>query len=69
MPNSSGASTIITLTGSTAAADNNITLTASDLPVNQFGYFLTSQTQSFIANPTFAQLFNAVCLIDLFRFR
>jgi hypothetical protein len=33
------------------AADNDLTLTASQLPVNKFGYFLTSQTQAFVQQP------------------
>jgi hypothetical protein len=32
-------------------ADNNVTLVASALPANKFGYFLVSATQGFIANP------------------
>ena len=49
--NSSGASGVITATGATAVAANDVTLVASSLPANSFGFFLTSQTQSFIANP------------------
>ncbi len=38
-------------TGSELAFANDVTLNASMLPTNQFGYFLTSQTSGFIANP------------------
>jgi hypothetical protein len=42
-------------TGSEQTAANDVTLGASMLPTNQFGYFLTSQTAGFIANPGGAQ--------------
>jgi hypothetical protein len=51
VPNSTTNSGVITATGSALATDNNVTLTASDLPANQFGYFLTSMTQGFVPNP------------------
>jgi hypothetical protein len=50
-PNSSGLEASILATGSTTAADNDVTLQAVNLPINQFGYFLTSQTPYFLANP------------------
>jgi hypothetical protein len=53
--NSSGFPAIMGATGSEQAAANNVTLGASMLPTNQFGYFLTSQTAGFIANPGGAQ--------------
>jgi hypothetical protein len=37
--------------GSIIATDNDLTLTATQLPQNQFGYFLASETQAFIQNP------------------
>jgi len=46
--NSSGASGSITATGSLDPTDNNLTVTASSLPNNQFGIFVTSMTQGFI---------------------
>jgi len=49
--NTSGASATIIATGSTVAANNNVTLTASSMPLNQFGFFLTSMTQGNVANP------------------
>ena len=55
VPNSSGFPAIMGATGSEQAAANNVTLGASMLPTNQFGYFLTSQTAGFIANPGGAQ--------------
>ncbi len=51
VPNSSGQSAIVTGQGSATVADNNVTLVASALPANKFGYFLVSATQGFIANP------------------
>ena len=37
--------------GSPVASDNNLTLRAVDLPQNQFGIFITSQTAGFIPTP------------------
>jgi hypothetical protein len=31
--------------------DNDVSLAASSLPLNAFGFFLTSRTQGFVANP------------------
>jgi hypothetical protein len=50
-PNSTGATGAIRATGSTSAAANDVTLQAGGLPNNAFGFFLTSLTQGFIANP------------------
>jgi len=49
--NSSGLPGIITAYGSSAVAARYITLVASQLPTDEFGYFLNSQTQGFVANP------------------
>ena len=49
--NSSGQSAVISATGFTIVAANNLTLTVSQLPLNQFGYFLNSDTQGFIPFP------------------
>ena len=46
--NSTGQSAQITATGSVVTQANNLTLTASQLPQQQFGYFLNSQTQGFV---------------------
>ena len=46
--NSSGLPGAICATGSTLVADNDLTLVAANLPTNQFGYFLNSQTQRFV---------------------
>ncbi len=51
VPNSTGNSGEITATGSAVALDNNVTLTASNLPNNAFGYFLTSRTQGVVPQP------------------
>lgn len=45
--NSTGQIGEMSATGSTVAADNNLTLTASNLPANQFGIFVTSMQQGF----------------------
>ncbi|MEM8710919.1 MAG: hypothetical protein AAGG01_08205 [Planctomycetota bacterium] len=50
-PNSTGMIGRISASGSDAVADNNLTLNASDLPNNVFGFFLVSQTQADVANP------------------
>jgi hypothetical protein len=51
VPNSTGASSTITATGLTLASANDVTLHASSLPNNSFGYFLTSRTQGLVMNP------------------
>jgi len=49
--NSTGQPGVISGTGSEVVADNDVTLHATQLPNNQFGYFLTSQTTGFVMNP------------------
>ena len=46
--NSTGATGVITATGSDVVADNTLTLTASNLPQLQFGLFVTSPNQASI---------------------
>ncbi len=53
--NSSGAPGVMSVAGSNIATDNNITLRASSLPVNSFGFFITSQTQGFVSMPNGSQ--------------
>jgi len=55
VPNTSGQSALLTAVGSSAIALNNVRLMASNLPPNQFGFFVTSLTQGFIANPAGSQ--------------
>ncbi len=50
-PNSTTATSALIATGSTTALDNDIELTANDLPLNAFGFFITSLDQDFVANP------------------
>lgn len=49
--NSSGMSGVISGFGSSSVADNDVELTGSQLPVNQFTMFVVSQTQGFINPP------------------
>jgi len=49
--NSTGLPARISGSGSEVAADNDVTLFAGDLPPQQFGYFLASQTQDFVTAP------------------
>ncbi|MCP3914492.1 MAG: hypothetical protein GY711_02920 [bacterium] len=49
--NSTGNPAVLTAYGSPYANQNFLELTASDLPQNQFGYFLASLTTGFVANP------------------
>ena len=51
VPNSTGSIALISATGSTDVALNDVTLSVSSLPLNQFGLFVTSQTQAFAPNP------------------
>ena len=49
--NSTGSIALISATGSTDVTLNDVTLNCDALPLNAFGYFITSQTQGFNANP------------------
>jgi len=49
--NTTGSPAAITATGSAVAANNNVTLTCSGMPANQFGFFVTSTTQIMLPNP------------------
>jgi hypothetical protein len=53
--NSTGQTGRIGGSGSASVASNNLTLTADRLPNNAFGFFLTSTTQAFVANPAGSQ--------------
>lgn len=50
-PNSTGLAGRIYAEGSSVAADNDLALTAFQLPALSFGFFITSRTQGFVANP------------------
>ncbi|QDV05238.1 hypothetical protein Poly30_07340 [Planctomycetes bacterium Poly30] len=49
--NSTGASGMMSADGSSLVSDNDVTLIADSLPNFSFGFFITSRTQGFIANP------------------
>lgn len=49
--NSSGSPASIIAAGSPVVASNDVTLSTSNMPVNAFGFFITSQTQGFAGNP------------------
>jgi hypothetical protein len=49
--NSTGTSGMLIGVGSPILANNNVTLQASSLPMNSFGFFLTSRAQGFIVMP------------------
>ena len=49
--NSSGAPAMMSALGSTDVGDNNVTLEASNLPINVFGFMVTSLDQGFFPNP------------------
>jgi len=49
--NSTGVTGAMSAAGSAVAASNALTLTASRLPNNAFGFFLTSRSQGFVQNP------------------
>jgi len=51
VPNSAGTSGRCRAFGSNVVANNDVTLEASQLPPNVFGFFLASRTQGFVANP------------------
>ena len=49
--NSSGAAASMSAQGSVRVADNSLTITASNMPSNAFGVFLTSSSQGFVQMP------------------
>ncbi|MDA1266550.1 MAG: hypothetical protein O2816_15830 [Planctomycetota bacterium] len=53
--NSTGAAAELVAFGQLAVASNDVTLLATSLPANQFGYFLTSTTQAFVPFPGSSQ--------------
>lgn len=50
-PNSTGQPGLMNATGSSFAIAQNVTLRAEQLPVDQFGFFLTSMSQGFVSQP------------------
>ena len=67
-PNSTGQLGTLAASGSAVASDNNFTLVASNLPDGQFGFFVASRTQGFIANPNSSQ--GNLCMLgNIARFR
>jgi len=50
-PNSTTATTQLNIQGDRTGALNNCVLTATSLPLNSFGYFITSRTPGFTPNP------------------
>ena len=50
-PNSTDAPSSISASGTATVSQNSLSLVAEDLPLNAFGFFLTSQSQGFVANP------------------
>ena len=51
VPNSTGQAAEIRAAGSDTASDNDVYLTASQMPTYRIGYFINGPTQGFIANP------------------
>ena len=54
-PNSTGQPATISASGSPVAVFNYVFLRATELPPNQFGYFLNSRMQGLVANPPGSQ--------------
>ena len=51
VPNSTGEEATLVAGGSLSIMANDLTLVAGNLPLNSFGYFLTSRASGFTANP------------------
>ena len=49
--NATGVAGVLTAAGSLTVANNDLTLTASSLPTNTFGFFIVSPDQGLIMNP------------------
>ena len=60
VPNSTGASGVMAATGSASLVANDVTLIARSLPLNSFGYFLTSSMQGNVPQPGGSQ--GVLCL-------
>ena len=58
--NSTGSPATLAARGSTAIADNDVTLEAASLPQQSFGYFITSRAQNIVAGPGGSQ--GTLCL-------
>lgn len=58
--NSTGNPGVLAATGSSVVIDNNVTLTASNLPNNSFGFFIASMSQDFV--PTAGGGVGTLCL-------
>ena len=50
-PNTTGAVTAISASGSTVVSANDVTLVGADMPPNTFGMFVVSRDQGFVMNP------------------
>lgn len=50
-PNSTGFGATLTIEGSDLVADNNVTLSVKDLPLNSAGFVVTSQETNTVVNP------------------
>jgi hypothetical protein len=59
-PNSTGNVADLSGTGSNSIASNDVRLTATSMPLNAFGFFLTSRTPGSVANPGGSQ--GVLCL-------
>jgi hypothetical protein len=49
-PNTTGLPAVMSASGSPLVVDNNFTITASQMPKNEWGYFLMAETQGFVPN-------------------
>lgn len=59
-PNSTGVMSQLDIQGFREASFNNCVLAATSLPLNSFGFFVTSRNQGFVANPAGSQ--GNICL-------
>jgi hypothetical protein len=62
VPNSTGATGLISGSGTPSIAGNDLVLRASQLPNNAFGYFLCSRTQAY--SPVAQSPFGVLCLAN-----
>ena len=67
VPNCTGLPGVMSAYGSERVVSNDVTLTASQVPLGQFGYFLVSRTEGFFNPPGSSAFF---CVVgDIGRFR
>ena len=67
-PSSANVGSLLTATGSNVAADNDLTLTVTDLPTDAMGFFIHSAGDTFVYNPAASEGHICIASFDIGRF-